>query len=164
TCWGSAGQGSFAVSMYRANVLSLLPKQFDLQGKWTGKYIVNSAEVPVYAHHTVTFREKTGDSAIQSAGATLCLVYRVTTPGEPLRKIVVYDGLYTSYATGVSSSTAEADGVSQHIRSFYKSAGSAARITHIVGTGGNNQTEKITVQATQQTITIGPPPNSNDPF
>jgi hypothetical protein len=164
TCWGSAGQGSFAVSMYRANVLSLLPKQFDLQGKWTGKYIVNSAELPVNAQHTVTLREKTGDSAIQSAGATLFLVYRVTTPGEPLRKIVVYDGLYTSYATGVSSSTAEADVMSQHIRGFYKSAGSAARITHIVGTGGNNQTEKITVQATQQTITIGPPPNSNDPF
>ena len=37
TCWGSAGQGSFTVSMYRANVLSLLPKQFDKQGKWTGK-------------------------------------------------------------------------------------------------------------------------------
>ena len=36
-CWGSAGQGSFAVSMFRANVLSLLPKQFDLQSKWTGK-------------------------------------------------------------------------------------------------------------------------------
>ena len=31
TCWGSAGQGSFAVSMYRANVLSLMPKQFDSQ-------------------------------------------------------------------------------------------------------------------------------------
>ena len=55
--------------------------------------------------------------------------------------------------------------MSLHIRGFYKSAGPSARITHIVGTGGNNQTEKITVQATQQkTINIGPPPNSNDPF
>ena len=39
--------------------------------------------------------------------------------------------------------------MSQHIRGFYKSAGTSARITHIVGTGGNNQTEKITVQASQ---------------
>ena len=97
TCWGSAGQGSFAVSMYRANVLSLMPKQFDSHGKWTGKYIVNSAELPGNGQHTVTLREKTGDSAIQTAGATLFLVYRVTTPTEPLRKIVVYDGLYTAY-------------------------------------------------------------------
>ena len=169
TCWGSAGQGSFAVSMYRANVLSLMPKQFDSQGKWTGRYIVNSAELPANAQHTVTLREKTGNSAIQTAGATLFLVYRVTTPAlttprEPLRKIVVYDGLYTAYATGVSSSTAEADTMFQRIRGFYKSAGTSARITHIVGTGGNNQTEKITVQSSQATINLGPPPNSNDPF
>ena len=61
----------------------------------------------------------------------------------------MYDGLYTAYATGVSSSTAEADVMSQRIRGFYKSAGTSARITHIVGTGGNNQTEKITVQSSQ---------------
>ncbi len=76
----------------------------------------------------------------------------------------MYDGLYTVYATGVSSSTAEADTMWQRIRGFYKSAGTSARITHIVGTGGNNQTEKITVQSSQATINIGPPPNSNDPF
>ena len=164
TCWGSAGQGSFAVSMFRANVLSLLPKQFDSVGKWTGKYIVNSAELPLNAQHTVTLREKTGDSAIQMAGATLLLVYRVATPAEPLRKIVVYDGLYTAYGVGVDSSTAEMDTMWQRIRGFYKSAGPSARITHVVGTGGNNQTERITVTSSQQTITLGPPPNSNDPF
>ena len=64
----------------------------------------------------------------------------------------------------MSSSTAEADTMFQRIRGFYKSAGTSARITHIVGTGGNNQTEKITVQSSQKTINIGPPPNSNDPF
>ncbi len=154
--------------MYRANVLSLMPKQFDSQGKWTGKYIANSADLPANAQHTVTLREKTGNSAIQSAGATLFLVYRVTTPAlttprEPLRKIVVYDGLYTAYGESTIP-VPEADVMSQHIRGFYKSAGSSVRITHIVGTGGNNQTEKITVQATQQTINIGPPPNSADPF
>ena len=35
---------------------------------------------PRNAQHTVTLREKTGNSAIQTAGATLFLVYRVTTP------------------------------------------------------------------------------------
>ena len=76
----------------------------------------------------------------------------------------MYDGLYTAYGPGVRSSTAEADTMSQRIRGFYKSAGTSARITHIVGTGGNNQTEKITVTSSQKTITLGPPPNSSDPF
>ena len=165
TCWGSAGQGSFAVSTFRANVLSLMPKQYDSQGKWTGKYIVNSAELPANSKHTVTLREKTGNSAIQTAGATLFLVYRLLDPTEPLRKIVVYDGLYTAYGVGVTSSAAEADTMTQRLRGFYKSAGTSARITHVVGTGGNNQTEKITVTSTPpKTITLGPPPNSADPF
>jgi hypothetical protein len=164
TCWGAAGQGSFAVSMFRANVLSLMPKQYDVNGNWTGKYIVNSSELAQDAQHTVTLREKTGDSAIQTGGATLFLVYRSTDAAEPLRKIVVYDGLYTAYNTTVSSSTAEMETMSQKIRGFYKSAGSKARITHLVGTGGNNQTEKISVTSKGGTVTIGPPPVSADPF
>ena len=72
----------------------------------------------------------------------------------------MYDGLYTAYGVGVSRSTAEADTMSQRIRGFYKSAGPSARITHVVGTGGNNQKEQITVTSSpQRTITM-----SNDPF
>ena len=111
TAFGAAArhvgdQRARALSQYRCSARTCsrcMPKQFDLQGKWTGKYIVNSAELPANAQHTVTLREKTGNSAIQSAGATLLLVYRVLDPTEPLRKIVVYDGLYTAYANGVSS-------------------------------------------------------------
>ena len=157
--WGSAGQGSFAISMSAQRALAAA-QQFDSQGKWTGKNIVNSADLPANAQHTVTLREKTGNSAIQTAGATLLLVYRVLDPMEPLRKIVQGNGLYTVLMG--SSAAPEADVMSQHIRGFYKSAGPSARITHIVGTGGNNQKEQITVTSSpQRTITIGP---SNDPF
>jgi hypothetical protein len=166
TCWGAAGQGAFAVSTYRANVLGLMPKQLDHENKWTGKYIVNSSELSAagYDPHKVTLREKTGDSAIQTAGATLFLVYRLLDPSEPLRKIVVYDGLYTAYGMGISSATAEADTMFQSLKGFYKSTGPAMRITHVVGTGGNNQTEKIQVKSKNSTVNIGPPPNSADPF
>jgi hypothetical protein len=162
-CWGAAGQSSFAVSMFRANVLSLMPKQLDLQGSWTGKYIVNSNELATDDQHTVTLPEKTGDSAVQSAGATLFLVYRLTDPKEPLRKILVFDGLYTAY-NAIDSRMAEADTMSLKIRGFYKSAGTAARITHLVAIGGNNQTERITLTSNGGTTTFGPPPNSADPF
>jgi hypothetical protein len=164
TCWGSAGQGTFGVSSFRASVLALMPKQYDSNGSWTGKYIVNSNELPVDGQHTVTLVEKTGNQAIQSAGATLFLVYRLTNPSEPLRKIVLYDGVYTAYGVGVNNNTAEATTMTQSLRGFYKSAGTTARITHIVGTGGNNQNEQITVQSSLGTVTIGPPPNTADPF
>jgi hypothetical protein len=84
TCWGAAGQGNFGVTMLRADVLPLMPKQLDADGQWTGKYRPNG-------DHTVTLRETSGAHAVQSAGASLLLVYR--DPNEPLRRVVVYDGI-----------------------------------------------------------------------
>jgi hypothetical protein len=139
TCWGAAGQGMSAVSMLRADVLPLMPKLLDADGKWTGKYRVNG-------DYPVSLRETSGDHDIQSAGASLFLVYR--DPSEPLRKIVVYDGAYTAYGVVSNPETAV---MSQTIGGFYKSASatSVARISHLVGTGGNNQTEQVTFNGSQ---------------
>jgi len=126
TCWGAAGSTGAFVADYRADVLYLLPKRFDADNKWTGKYLVNGT-------HTVTLPELTGNKAVQSAGATLVIVYR--DPTQPLRKVLLFDGAY-----------AQPDGatMTQSLRGFYRSdLSKSAKLAHIVGTGGNNQTETI---------------------
>jgi hypothetical protein len=142
TCWGAAGGAGASVTMFRADVLHLLPKQYDAQNKWTGKYIVNDGDFATskdlngspYGPHTVTLPELAGDQAIQSAGATLFLVYRTLDVNEPLRKILVFDGVHHKPQGQIMAQT---------LRGFYKSAGGAARLSHLVATGGNNQTEVI---------------------
>jgi hypothetical protein len=140
TCWGAAGTSAAVVTMFRADVLPLLPKRFDANDMWTGKYYANGS-------HTVSLLEKSGNKSVQSAGATLVLVYR--DPTQPLRKIVIFDGAYAQPdGTGVV--------LSQNLRGFYESATSkSAKLTHIVGTGGNNQTESVWF-GTQQ-VSVGDP-------
>ena len=139
TCWGAAGSSGARVAEFRADVLYLLPKQFDTTNTWTGKYLVNGA-------HTVTLPELTGNKAVQSAGATLVIVYR--DPSQPLRKIAIYDGAY-----------AAADGatITQHLRGFYKSSTvKSAQVTYLVGSGGNNHGDRASFNGT----TI----STSDPF
>ena len=100
-CWSSGG-GSGAVytmTMFRADVLRLLPEQLDGSGNPTGKRLVNDADllsnhVPL---HTVTLPEAgTGNQVPSSAGATLFVVYR--DPTQALTQIVLYDGIYVHIA------------------------------------------------------------------
>src|SRR5262249_39157278 len=83
TCWGAAGTSAAVVAEYRSDVLYLLPKRFDANHQWTGKYLVNG-------QFAVTLPELSGNHAIQSAGATLVLVYR--DPSMPLKKVLLFDG------------------------------------------------------------------------
>ena len=83
----------------------------------------------------MTLPEKTGDSAVQSAGATLVVIYR--NLGEPLSKVVLYENQQSVFTPATS------DVVTQTIRGFYKHAGDVGKLTHIVGGGGNNQTERL---------------------
>jgi hypothetical protein len=152
-CWGSAGGSGSRLTMARADVLHLLPKRFDVNGVWTGKRLVNNADLTSnrdfqgnpYQLHTVSLRELTGNQAIQSAGATLVIIYR--NPSEPLRKIVVNDGVFTQLQ-GVP--------ISQTIGGFYQHNGNSAKLTYIGGSGGNNQTEVVTFN--------NQPINTGDPF
>src|SRR5262249_30934925 len=118
TCWSAAGSPHAFVAEYRSDVLYLLPKRFDVNNQWTGKYLVNG-------QYTVSLPEVSGNSAIESAGATLVVVYR--DPSMPLKKVLLFDGAY-----------AQPDGATmvQALRGFYKSGGASASLTFAVGTGG----------------------------
>jgi Bacterial Ig domain len=147
-CWGSANVAGAQLTMFRADVMRLLPKLFDARGNWTGQYLVNDTDLAnnvdlngqVYAQHSVTLPETSGNHAVQSAGATLVVIYRYRTPASPdaqpveqLTKVALYDGVYVQ---------AQGNAMAQTLRSFYQHAGTNARITPIAGTGaGNTKTE-----------------------
>ena len=82
------------LTMFRADVLHLLPAQLDAKGQPTGKLLVNNIDLLINGLplHTVTLPEPTVANPTQSAGATLFVVYR--DPTRRLRKIVVFDGAY----------------------------------------------------------------------
>ncbi len=151
TCWGSAS--SFAdpvVTMFRADVLHLLPKQLDTEDRWTGKYLANGG-------HFVTFPDGgTGNLAVQSGGGTLVLVYRNvnenTQPATTLRKVVMYDGVYAK---------PEGTEMVQTLAGFYQSAGTASKLTHLVGVGGVNGSETIDFR---RTANGNPAVIASDPF
>src|SRR5215203_347767 len=139
SCWGAAGSGESSLTIFRADVLALLEKRLDSNGKWTGKYLVNDSDLVSVNKplHKVTLPQQgTGNVLTQSAGATLLLVFRDLT--QPLRKIVVYDGAYAQ---------AQGTTMTQTIRGFYKSDARAgfksAQITHIVGSGASNTNERL---------------------
>ena len=153
SCWGSAGGSASRLAMFRADVLPLLPKRFDANGQWTGKYLVNDADLSSnnLPLHAVTLpQEGTGNVLTQSAGATLLLVYR--KPEEPLRKILVYDGAYAQ---------AQGTTMSQTIRGFYKSSTTqSARMTQIVGSGSGNSGERLLFNSL--VVATDPFPGPND--
>ena len=139
SCWGSANVPGSQLTMFRADVLRLLPKLFDAAGTWTGKYLVNDADLAsnvdltgtVYAPHSVTLPESNGNHAVQSAGAALVVIYR--NPAEPLTKVVLYDGVYAQV---------QGNALAQTLRAFYQHAGNTGRMTPLVGSGApNNKTE-----------------------
>ena len=134
-CWASGG-GPQTLNMFRADVLALLPHQKDVDGKSTGRRLVNDADLLNYglARHTVTLPESgTGNKIPQSAGASLFVVYRDLD--DPLTKIVVYDGAYVQ-PKGVA--------MKQTLRGFLQSSVSPkAKMTHIIGSGGNSNNDRL---------------------
>ena len=136
SCWGSAGGSTSSLTMFRADVLGLLEKQLDVDGRWTGKYLVNNTDLVASGKplNTVMLPQQgTGNVLTQSAGASLVLVYKNLS--EPLRKVVVYDGAYAQ---------AQGTTMSQTIKGFYQSATSkSARLTQIIGSGSGNTGERL---------------------
>ena len=145
-CFASGSRSPLTLTMFRADVLRLLPPQLDKDGASTGKLLVNDADLrrnhlPL---HTVTLPERgKGNVVPDSAGASLVVVYQ--DPAQPLRKIVLYDGLHIAPRGEVTTQT---------IGGFYQSDMSEmanskkrksknATLTHIVGSGGSNPTEVL---------------------
>jgi hypothetical protein len=155
SCWASNGQQpTFTMYQMRADVRKLLPLQLDAQGFSTGKRLANGS-------HTVKLPENgTGNHVPQSAGASLVVVYRDTRAAgvrEPLRKIVIYDGI--SVLPDLPGAM-----LSQTIRGIYKSESGAtkfAKITHLGGSGQPNGTDRMFFYKSANTQN---PQIATDPF
>ncbi|HMJ84258.1 MAG TPA: hypothetical protein VK504_13855, partial [Vicinamibacterales bacterium] len=101
------------LTMFRADVLHLLKS--DPNVKKPERRLVNDADLQAngFGLNTVTLPEAgNGNNTPQSAGASLFVVYR--DAAEPLRKIVVYDGVYVQPSLDVP--------MTQTLRGFYQSA------------------------------------------
>jgi hypothetical protein len=134
-CWSSGGATgggcpTIQLAVYRADVLRFIPVN-----PATGKRWVNRT-------HTVVLPDSgTGNSTPSTEGASLVIVYRDSASygdaGMPLKSIVIYDGSYTMNQTTQS--------MTQTIQGFYQasSVNPAAKLTHIVGSGQANKTERL---------------------
>jgi len=134
SCWSSGSP--LTMVQFRADVLRFLPIRLDRDNKPTGKRMVTDDDLGDHnlPLHSVTLPTRNGNQIPESAGASLVLVYRDLS--EPLRKIVVYDGIYIQPSLN--------DAMTQTIRGFYQSAASrSAKITHIIGSGQPNNNELV---------------------
>src|SRR5215510_13736890 len=126
-CWSGGGgtgasDGQHRTYTYRADVLRFLPVDPD------GAITVNGP-------HTVEVPDSgpSGNTVPIALGASLVVVYR--DPSLPLNAIVIYDGGYTMDQNHES--------MTQTLRGFYQAGGPAAKITHIVGSGQANKSERL---------------------
>jgi hypothetical protein len=130
-CVAGGGTESKAsdVRVYRADVLRFLAINSNANVR-TANYT-----------HTIAF---TGNlPSTQFLGATLVVVYRLVTPGNPrvapLRSVVIYDGAFTGVASRSPS-------LNQTMGGFYQASFSPdAKMTHIVGGGQRGFSETLTV-------------------
>jgi hypothetical protein len=157
-CWSSGAP--LQMTMYRANVLGLLPVQNDANNNSTGRRLVNDADLVANGlpPHTVMLPKfGTGNQVPESAGASLVVIYRDPEPdsllhSNPLRKIVIYDGLYIQLP---------GETMSQQLQGIYRSAANkSARVTHIAASGQKNPTERLFFNGTR----IAGAPNLPEPF
>ncbi len=133
------GNGEW-ISIMRADVLRLLPPQLDENGSPTGRRLVNDGDLAANGldPHTVTLP----DSGIfnfvpQSAGASLLVIYQDPNPAASLTSVVVYDGIHVQ-APGADTQVT--------LRGLIDvQDGSAAKLTHIGGSGLRNITERVFV-------------------
>ena len=141
TSWSSGGcsgssQGSKTMRAYRADVRPYLPLDLNSSSPTFGALAANGT-VPV----RLADSGSNGNTTPFALGASLVVIYRVTSPAAPLNAIVLYDG---SFAPSNTSSI-----MTQQIVGFYEpgivaSLGTpAAKITHIVANGQPNKSESV---------------------
>ncbi|MGD1073047.1 MAG: YDG domain-containing protein [Bryobacteraceae bacterium] len=114
TAGGGTQSGPYA-RVYRADVLRYLP--------------INAAANVRMANGAHTIQLKSNAAGTQFTGATLVVVYRLVTPGNPriasLRSVVLYDGVFT----GTSSL-----GLNQTMGGLVQASGDA-KMTQVAGNG-----------------------------
>ena len=129
-CWSSGGGtgssgGSKRTFTYRADVLRFLPVGPD------GKFVVNGA-------HAIQLPDQgNSNNTPRALGASLVVVYRHPDPATSLNAIVIYNGSYT-----MNNATRS---LTQVIAGFYDPADAPGKITHIVGSGQANKSERLVI-------------------
>jgi hypothetical protein len=139
-CWsGGSSNASYSMTMFRADVLRLLPNQNDGLGNPNGRLLVNDADLLANGKtlNTVTLPDSgTGNQVPSTAGATLVVVYRDST--RPLTSISVYDGIAVQAPGTVTRQT-----IAGFLQAAPVSTAFPPRMTQIVGSGANNSTERL---------------------
>jgi len=137
TCWSSGTP--LTMTEYRADVLRLLPMRLDSNDKPTGRRLVNNSDLTAHGKtlHTVSLPTVNGNQIPESAGASLVVVYRDSS--QPLRKIVLYDGIHIQQ--GIDEETRLT------IRGFYKSAATpSASLSLLIASGQPNNKDVISFE------------------
>ena len=126
-----AHQPGKVLQTYRADVVGYLP-----QGIQNGNVLVNGQfEVRL---------PSVGNSTPLTLGATLVVIYRVTTnvsgAAAPLDAVVIYEGAYAPTSTSLT--------MTQTIQGFYQAGNDrgkavVSRLTHIVGNGKSNRYQTV---------------------
>ena len=71
------------------------------------------------------------------------VIYKDQDPAKPLKSVVIYNGDYTQMK---NPTTHVIDSMTQKVGGFYQLAASPqARMTHLVGSGAGNSTERLWV-------------------
>ena len=71
------------------------------------------------------------------------MIYKNEDPSKPLKSVVIYNGLYTQPK---NAKTKTIESMTQRIGGFYQLAASPeARMTHLVGSGAGNSTDRLWV-------------------
>jgi hypothetical protein len=150
-CSGSSN-GTTTMRVYVADVRPYLP--LDANGNiqtpnavTPGSYMVKLAD-----------SGSNGGGTPLTLGATLVLIYRVQSPLQPLRSVVLYDGVLSPSNAGST--------MTLPIQGFYQpgsdtGAAPLARITHIVGNGQLNKFESVSLNGANLPSVYG---NSVPPF
>lgn len=145
SCWSSGSP--LKMVHFRADVLRFLPIRLDKDNKPTGKRLVTDQDLTAHGLplHSVRLPLRNGNQIPESAGASLVLVYR--DQNEPLRKIVIYDGIDIQQSL--------TDTMSKTIRGFYQSASTkSAKLTHLIGSGQPNNNEVVSFDVPSGTSTV----------
>src|SRR5476651_2691364 len=139
-CWLPGTGPRPTLTMFRADVLRFLPLQRDSKGVTTGRSLVNDSDLASTEKLTVTLPQAAAGSGVpQTAGATLLVIYR--DPTQPLTSIVLYEGARVQKP---------GETITQTLRGFLQSSTSrSAKMTHIVGSGTPNTTERLWFNGTQ---------------
>jgi len=136
---GTLGLPGTAGQVYRADVLRYLPVD------------VNNVR-QVNGNHTVKLRDSGGNgngNLLYTNGASLVVIYRVVTPGNPaavpLRAVVIYNGAFSMDKFSPART--------QNVAGFYQaSASAAAKITNIVAYGQPGFSTSLSVNGTAPNI------------